>query len=162
MDLAGVREDLYYKLPIKKFFRPHNHHHASLGASGFRRSVLPLVERCCSILCAHNKSPFIDMYLWAEATCEDSQYTAALCPNKAEDGRALHVGFKMMPGPKNLGMGGSTDGAQDDAIMSQLRKWIGNDIAVYKPILAKMLQPAQVDPASRPPHRTGNVQTHWV
>jgi hypothetical protein len=128
VDLAGVREDLYWKLRVRKFVRPRNQNHASLGASAFRSGVLPHVERCCTV----HKSVFIDMFLWAELTDPHYGKTAALLPNEAEDGRALHVGLKQMPGAAGLGIGHNDEGS-DDPAFRVLRKWIGpEDCATYR------------------------------
>ncbi|WP_020469309.1 glycosyltransferase family A protein [Zavarzinella formosa] len=120
VDLVGVRGNLYYKLPPLKFFQMHNTSHASLASTGFRSSMLPQIERCCRVF----KSVYIDSYLWAEATSEGSGVKCALLPNRAEDQRALQVGFKQMPGAKGLGLGHTDDGSTDPG-MAVLRGWIG-------------------------------------
>lgn len=129
-DLAGVKQDLYYKLRIRKFQRWHNMTHASLAASGFRRSVLPEIERCCTVF-AH--SVFIDMFLWAEITA-DPTYTSHLIPNWLADKRALRVAMKMMPGAAGLGNGHTHDGSTDHSLR-QLEEWIGiADCRIYRQV----------------------------
>jgi hypothetical protein len=125
VDVAGVSGDLYYKLPIKKFIRMHNMNHASLGATVFRSSALPAVERACRLLCPNNNSPFIDMYLWAEAEPIHGLKTR-LVGNRAPDGRAWHVGMKLMPGAAGLGIGHGHDGSTDPTF-AVLRQWVGAD-----------------------------------
>lgn len=122
-DVAGVSFDLYYKVKSRKYQRMGNPYHASLASTAFRASVLPFVERCCTVLCPANKSVFIDMYLWAEASPMHGLKTK-LVQNKAKDGRALHVGFKQMPGAAGLG-GGHTDTGAIDPTLMMLQSWIG-------------------------------------
>lgn len=125
--LIGVQGDLYYKLPIRKYQRMGNVSHASLAATAFTREMLPYLERCKLY-----NSVFIDMYLWAEGTQENNAW--ALIPNKAKDGRALHVGMKLMPGACGLGGGHNENGATDQTL-AMLTQWIGpTDTRVYRSI----------------------------
>ncbi len=125
--LAGVHGDLYFKLPIRRYQRMGNTQHASLAASAFTSEMLPFVERC-----RLHKSVYIDNYLWAEGTQDNRRW--ALIPNKASDGRALHVGFKLMPGAAGLGKGHAETGAADNSL-AVLSSWIGvADTRVYRQI----------------------------
>ena len=115
--LAGVHSDCYYRLPQREFKYMGNTGHASLACTGFTSEMLPTVERC-----KLHKSVFIDMYLWAEGTQESRNWK--LLPNKASDGRALHVGMKNMPGVSGLGKGHITPGAADPRY-ERLQQWVG-------------------------------------
>src|SRR6202041_2809393 len=86
--LAGLRGDLYYKLPLRKYMRLGNVHHASLACTGFKREMIPFIERC-----KLHRSVFLDMYLWSEGTQNNEDWV--LWPNQADDKRALHVGMKL-------------------------------------------------------------------
>lgn len=123
VDVAGISFDLYWKMRDKKYKRMGNAYHASLAATAFRSSVLPVIKRCCDTLCPINKSVFIDMYLWAEAESLHGLKTK-LIRNLASDGRAYHVGLKQMPGAPGLGFGHTDEGANDPT-MSMLTEWIG-------------------------------------
>jgi hypothetical protein len=127
VDVAGISFDLYFKVQSRKYRRMGNAYHASLAATAFRSSVLPVVERCCRVLCAQNNSVFVDMYLWAEAEPMHGLRTR-LIQNKASDGRAYHVGLKQMPGAPGLGGGHSDDGAPDPQ-MAMLVEWMGQQDA---------------------------------
>lgn len=140
VDLVGFNWDLYYKLPSRRFFRPGNVEHASLGASGFRRSVFPVVEKIIKEECTFNRSVFIDMYLWHVA---EQQYglTQRLLPNM--ENPANHVGFKFMPGAAGLGIGhkGLYEGMKDFDF-AFLTKWLGReDSQVYKTLWKKIKRP---------------------
>jgi hypothetical protein len=133
-ELAGFKEDVYFKLRTRRFQRMHNMNHASLAATGFRRELLSQIRRCCELLCPVNKSVFIDMYLWAECqdTLREPPCKCVLIPNKAADGRAYHVAMKQMPGAFGLGNGHGFDGSTDPNL-SVLQQWIGvEDCRVYR------------------------------
>ena len=115
--LAGVKGDLYFKLRDRQYQTRGNANHAALTCTGFRREMLPFIERC-----KLHKSIFIDMFLWAEGTSENNNWT--LIPNKATDGLALHVGMKQMPGLAGIGVGHADPGAADPQF-AMLTKWIG-------------------------------------
>jgi hypothetical protein len=127
--LAGVKHDLYYQLPPRQYRHMGNAYHASLACSAFTREMLPYIKRCRLY-----NSVFIDCYLWAEGTQENNNW--ALIPNKATDGRALHVGMKCMPGSAGLGIGHSNQGAwASDKRMATLSRWIGaEDCRLYRSI----------------------------
>jgi len=125
--LAGVKGDLYYKLPIRKYQMMGNQQHASLAATVFTSEMIPFIERC-----RLHKSVYIDCYLWSEGTADNADWR--LIPNKAKDGRALHVGMKMMPGANGLGMGHQDTGASDKSL-AMLTTWIGAaDTRLYRSI----------------------------
>lgn len=125
--LAGVKGDLYYKLAVRKYQRMGNTHHASLAASAFTPDMIPFVERC-----KLHKSVYIDCYLWSEGTQDDSRWT--LIPNRANDGKPLHVGLKQMPGASGLGLGHLDTGASDPTL-AMLSSWIGlQDVRIYRNI----------------------------
>jgi hypothetical protein len=135
VQLAGVREALYYKLPLRKWMPLKNKDHATLSATAFRSHLLPLVERSCQTF----KSVFIDMYLWAEASKEGTGLTCGLVDNRAADGRAYQVGMKMMPGAAGLGLGHGAEG-QADSAFQKLRQWVGaEDCAVYSGLIPDTL-----------------------
>ncbi len=142
VDLAGIGWDVYYKLETRRFQRMGNPAHASLGASGFRASVLPLVKRCCRVLCPLNKSPFIDCYLWAEATADET-LTTKILRNEGRDRRPLHVGFKCMPGTPGLGIGHKKYEGTPDNTFATLDSWlVGEASQAYRRVWRQHFAPA--------------------
>lgn len=131
--VCGVANDSYYKLRSRRWQRMYNVNHASFAATGFRSWATFAVERAVNVLCTNNRSVFVDMYLWAEAQPMHDLRTK-LIDNKADDGRALHVGMKQMPGAAGLGMGHTDQGTPDPA-WSQLTAWVGpDDCRLYRSI----------------------------
>lgn len=132
-DIFGFSNELCYKLPTRRFTRPGNLNHASLAATGFRKNVLPCLEKVIKEECTGNKSVFIDMYLWVVAPYQYN-HLHLLKPQPEE--RAYHVGFKNMPGAKGLGIYHSdpyNPGCTFDGNWSWLDKWLGSENAsLYK------------------------------
>lgn len=129
--LVGVKGDLYFKLKDRQYQIKGNITHASLAATAFKAEMLSFVERC-----KLHKSVFIDMFLWAEGTSENNNWT--LIPNRAKDGRALHVGMKQMPGLTGLGFGHTDPGASDPQF-TMLAKWIGAaDCRIYRDVYRRL------------------------
>ncbi len=123
-ELVGVAGDYYWNWRHRKYVRVHNAENASLAATGFRRSLLLQLFQ----IVEWTQDVWIDRRVWADMVTNARE----LVPNKAADGRALHVGFKCMPGAKGLGAYHGEQGVPDPS-GEQLRAWIGlQDALVYQ------------------------------
>lgn len=126
-EVAGVGMDLYYKLAIKKYQRMGNTSHASLAATGLYCTMYDQFAKVIET-CQQQQSPFLDMFLWAQAE-PLFQARAKLIGNRAQDGKPLHIGFKMMPGAKGLGNGHFAEGGGNDQNFAMLREWLPLTVA---------------------------------
>jgi glycosyltransferase involved in cell wall biosynthesis len=113
-DMAGLINDIYYKVRKRAFQRMLNNTHASLAATAFNRNVLPFAGNLLK-----QYGPRLDMWLWDEFVGKK-----VLVDNKAKDGKPLHVGMKQLPGKAGAGAGHTNYGSSD-ACWCVLRHWIG-------------------------------------
>lgn len=120
--LSGSAPAFYYNLPLRIYRTMHNHAHCSLSQTGFRREVLPFFE---SLL--RRGDPIVDLLLWREWAG-----TRHIYPNLG-----LHVSMKGLPGEPGIGSGhGAWTGFEpDDAVMTELERWVGEDIQYYADII---------------------------
>lgn len=123
-ELAGISDAIYYKLPSRRIINMYNREHASLAATGFRRSVCSEVERVCK----EYGNVFIDMGLW-----NDYQGSKKLLPQPRKNGSVYIMQFKLMPGGRGLGIGHmSPYCGTSDPNFWMLKEYIGPAHQVYK------------------------------
>lgn len=118
VELAGEGRAKYYNLQSRRYRVNGNARHASLCQTAIRRAVVPrLVEQI-----RRDRSAFVDMHLWRH-----NPPPLHLTPHSQ-----LCVGIKGLPGKAGIGIGHRL---QDDAVDhdgSVLRRWLGEDAAVYE------------------------------
>jgi hypothetical protein len=131
LDMIGVAPSHYYHLPTKTHRCCANQHHASLAQTAFRTKISRQVIQTCK-----NKSPSVDLRLWNS----NSGIPRDLIPNKASDGRLLHLGLKGMPGEPGIGMGHRLQ-PKSDPHGKRLRDMLGVDAEDYDDFLGKAVKP---------------------
>lgn len=120
--LAGEGEARYYNLRRRTWRQLGNRAHASLCSTILRTEVLR--ERLWRICSSDSRPRMVDIALWQTDDIEK-----AVLP-----GRGLVVGIKGMPGRPGIGIGHRDDMAmtRDDAVLSQLYQWVGDDVDAYR------------------------------
>ena len=126
VQLAGSAPALYYNLYLRKYRDILNETHCSLGQTGFRSSVLPLMREICN-----RGNPLVDLALWAE-------YDG---PKEVYPTDNLHVSMKGLPGEPGIGAGhGAWRGfTRDTPKFDKLYEWIGDDADLYRDLYNRML-----------------------
>jgi len=126
VQLAGSAPALYYNLYLRKWRDILNEDHCSLGQTGFRSSVLPLMREICT-----RGNPLVDLAIWAEYEGPKEIY-----PNDN-----LHVSMKGLPGEPGIGAGhGAWRGfSKDTPRFDKLEEWIGDDADLYRDLYNRML-----------------------
>lgn len=120
--LVGESRARYYHVKDRAWYLPNNTAHASLAQTGFRRELIPQVDRCC-----RQGTPFIDLHVWRLPVEKHLLHA-----------QGLVVGLKGGPGRRGLGQGGHQAGRRykPDPHLRQLRAWIGDDVERYAPLAA--------------------------
>lgn len=117
-DLFGEGCSPYYNTKSRTWMRNDNKSHASLCASGFRASLIPMVAEVAHAG-AVSGNCFLDVDIWARAqSCRVEEY------------RGLHVGLKSGDG---IGIEHRMTGRahRSDPDGAILREWIGPDAERY-------------------------------
>jgi len=140
--LAGVAPALYYNVHYRRARAPKGRHHASLGATAFRASMIPKLKNACRC----NK-PFFDLRFWRQyRESHIGKWQSTLLRNvKQKDGTFLHVGLKGLPGQRGYGIGHRNGGKQDPDL-KLLKFWIGKDADKYARFHHRIVsQPLPID-----------------
>lgn len=145
-DLVGWNEDAYYYVLSRRARRVHNQEHASLAATGFKRSVLPYLREC-----VQKGDIFIDCFLWLDKAPRNIKkrlvdnftgivYGSREQPKMDNKGNIAneyprHVGMKTPwhGGAEGLSTKGHdpAQGGGSDILGVTLRKWIGEEAAEF-------------------------------
>ncbi len=122
-ELVGNPTSRYYHIPSGRYRIMANCGVASLGQTGMRASLIPLLEEICET------TDFIDFRLWSEFRNRGNG-TAILTSDKT------CVGIKGLPGRRGIGVGHRPNDNPDqwtaDSDKEVLRSWIGDDIELYR------------------------------
>jgi hypothetical protein len=131
--IVGEAKAKYYNIKHKCYKICGNVNTASLCQTAFRSDLLTTFYTCC----LKRDSSFIDSRLWNKSTLGKKCVF--------QDGRALCVGIKGMPGRNGIGMGHRMGGKkkhytmQVDSTWQILKKWIGeSDAQFYIDLYAKV------------------------
>ncbi len=155
-DLVGEGRAIYYNVQQRYWFEHINLHHASLCSTAVKRSLFPVLARVCASI----NHAYIDDPLWKAAPISRKRVF--------DPGRSPHlvVGIKAMPGKKGYGGGhsGRDAAARDDADLSQLKKFIGEDAENYAEFYnAKAVTPAPAAQANIAKSECGRVHgPNWL
>lgn len=114
-ELAGSCPAIYYDVRGRVLRRMRNAGHASLGQTGFRRSLVPRLTELCG-----KGRPFVDIKL--RRLCKTGRHLAA---NRGGDGRPLDVSMKCLPGEPGIGIGHRMRNGERDGDFAILRTLIG-------------------------------------
>lgn len=115
-DLVGVQNCHYWNFERREYKAQHNVSKSPLAATGFRMSSVGALMRD---VCNQAKDVWLDRDLWNRW-----DGSREFIENRGEDGRALFVGIKGMPGDMNLGSGLAQKGGRDPNC-EQLKRWVG-------------------------------------
>ena len=127
-ELVGEVGAKYYFVRTRQFRVFTEHEHASLCRSGFRRSVLPLVQKLSS-----GDDWRLDLKMWSQ--WKGSKYLR----RESSGGRAISVSMKGMPGRAGVTHRISPNWImKDDRDLGQLQEWLGCDHEYYLPYLATL------------------------
>lgn len=120
--IVGDPNSLYYHLPSRRYRVMRNEGTASLCQTGIRSELLPHLAKVCQ-----DGPDFIDGRLWQMAQRRLLTAIGGV------------VGIKGLPGRPGIGVGHRPDsrpaGWADDADLSKLREWVGEDIGLYREFL---------------------------
>lgn len=120
--IVGDPNSLYYHLPSHRYRVMRNEGTASLCQTGIRAELLPYLAKVCQ-----DGPDFIDGRLWQMA---QRRYLGPI---------GGVVGIKGLPGRPGIGVGHRPDSRpgewSDDADLSKLREWVGEDIELYREFL---------------------------
>lgn len=144
-DLAGFNEDAYYYVLSRRAKRWHNQDHASLAATAFKASVVPLVQEVC-----RKGDVFVDGLVWKQwkGTKILAHNFTGLLPGQPptiinerghpqsgniKDEHPRHVGLKQPwhGGKTGLSTLGHTAEGGFDQQGFVLKRWLGEDADFY-------------------------------
>jgi len=138
-DLVGAGIARYYWPRVTRYREFPKHTHASLCRTGFRADrLLSQFAQACE-----SNDPSVDLRLWAAVNGVRHDSTTPLV-----------VGMKQMPGRKSGG--GDSMAGVEDAGLSVLQSWIGDDVQHYRPFMPRpgANPDRQSEKPATPPKRT--------
>lgn len=121
--MVGASFARYYWPRLARFREFPDHPHASLCRTGIRREHFGDLLRCTD----GNQS--VDLRLWDTV------------PGRRFDDEILCISPKGMPGRPSGG--GDPDDGRPDSDLSVLRRWIGEDLDLYRQVLPKSFDPGR-------------------
>lgn len=126
--LVGEKHTRYYNVQCRSWHISANKCHSSLCQTGFRAGMLPLIRDVC-----RQGNRFLDMLIWSAAAERGKLYPFHPRFNPGPVS-GLCIGIKGLPGRPGIGMGHRPQPPRrqrwnDDADMSTLQGWIGQDAA---------------------------------
>lgn len=126
--IIGEFPSFYYYVPRRLWKNCDNRMHASLCQTAIHADLLPLLKRICHN--NNNGQGFVDIGLWNSVPSTERVLIHGTHPHC--------IGIKGMPGRSGIGMGHrpdslASDWVRDEMDLSQLQKWIGDDVFLYQP-----------------------------
>lgn len=123
--LVGESNSKYYHVDIPGWKQMQNYWHSSLCQTGIRKEVLFHVDNALA-----SENIYVDIELW-------KSIREAHLPHILFADKQLSIGIKGMPGRKGIGIGHDRKDYFIDPKSVKLEGWIGEDIELYRPFLAK-------------------------
>lgn len=120
-EIVGEAHSCYYHVRAQRWMRHGNEQHASLCATAFRTSLVPVVVD----LCEPEQDPFVDIRLWRHSGRRGTVVVRE---------KPLVVGMKGLPGrPGTIAAHhASCPGYRDDLGGDKLNGWLGVDASSYR------------------------------